>query len=398
MVKIKAIKAYRPKDPKLFTIPPYDVIDEETEKELKKNPYSSIHVILPDGKGEEIYINAENELNRLIKEELISREENPSIYVYRQQSMQFRQEGLIMGVSVKDYETGNIKKHEHTREKPLRDRIAHMNATEMNTGLVWNTYKWDNSIQKLLEKIKNSKPIVNFEKYGYRNILWKTDDEKIINELHDAFENKILYIADGHHRAAAAAAYKKKMIKENKGIITGKEKWNNFLVYAASDHQVRILPYNRVIKKLIQDKDNFLNRIRNRFEIEKMINEFLPEKEHEIGMFLENNWYKLNPKKTDFKNPADCLDASILQNFLLEPILGIQNVRKDQNIFFVGGITDPNQMKKYVTEKGNAIFFSLYPIQISQIEEIADNNGFMPPKSTWFDPKLLTGLIFNPLF
>ncbi|MBD3351134.1 MAG: DUF1015 family protein [Candidatus Lokiarchaeota archaeon] len=402
MVKIRGIQAFRPKDPEEFSIPPYDVIDEKMEKELKTNPRSSIHVILPEGEGDEIYANAKKEMQKLIDNEIIIQENKRSIYVYRQEALDgsFSQEGLIMGVSIADYKEGHIKKHEHTREKPLKDRTAHIQATKMNTGLVWTTYKANKSIRELIEEIKRQSPDTEFIKFGYKQIIWKTDAEDIISRLKEAFKSKELYIADGHHRAASAAEFQKYMLKNSSESdkANNDANWNYFMIYAASDEQVRILPYNRVVKQLSMPKNKFLGQIMENFNIEILAGKFIPEEKGNIGMFFDGKWYKLAPKKISETKREKRLDVSVLQDQLITPILGIEHIRKNDNIFFIGGISDPSDMESYVTDKGNTLFFSLYPVKMREIEEIADEGKFMPPKSTWFDPKLLSGLLFNPLF
>lgn len=401
MVKIKGIKAFRPVEPESFAIPPYDIIDEEWEKELKKNPRSSIHVILPDGEGQKVYENAEKEMQRLIDEEIIKQEDEPAIYLYRQEAKdeEFTQEGFIMGVSIKDYKEGRVKKHEHTREKPLKDRTAHISATRMNTGLVWTTYKPDSDIKQLKDKIKSDEPITEFIKFGYNNILWKCTHHETIQNLKQLFSDKPLYIADGHHRAASAAAYHDKMAKkvEMEGLDDDDANWRFFMVYAAADDQVRILPYNRVIRKLPLETDEFLDRIKDNFIVTKIEGNFKPSKKNEIGVFMNGSWYKLAPKTTDYGSTEKNLDVSIVQDLIIGPLLGIEDIRNDDNIFFVGGVRNPEEMAKYVTEKGNDMFLSLYPVKMTEIEDVADAGNVMPPKSTWFDPKLLSGLVFNPL-
>ncbi|MHA1729919.1 MAG: DUF1015 domain-containing protein [Promethearchaeota archaeon] len=398
MVKIRGIKAFRPVDVESFVIKPYDVISKEEEILLKKNPNSSIHLIIPDGKGKEVYENAAMEINRLISEKIIIQDNNQAIFVYRQESPDFSQEGIIFCVSLDDYEAGTIKRNENIREKPLKDRTAHINATKMNTGLVWTVYKKNETIQSIMEKIKNQDAIFDFNKYGYRHIGWKSEDPAVINEIQSAFRNVELYIADGHHRTSSAMAYRNQMKNKNKGTTTGNENWSFFMVYAASDHQIRILPYNRVIKKLNMNEKDFLNKISDNFIVEQTSGAFTPEKVHEIGMFMKDTWYKLTPRQQQFDNFSKSLDVSIILDYLINPILGINDIRKDENIFFVGGITDSIEMEKFITEKENAIFFSLYPTTIKDLEMISDTGEIMPPKSTWFDPKLLSGLLFNPLF
>jgi uncharacterized protein (DUF1015 family) len=375
---------------------PYDVVEKEEELELKKNPNSAVHIVLPDGTGDEIYKNAERELQKAKDKKLIKQDEHPAIYMYRQESPSFSHEGLLMGVSLDDYEKGNIKKHEHTREKPLKDRTAHIAATKMNTGLVWTVFKKNKRILSCMKQIKKSQPVMSFEKYGYRNIVWKTEDIGLIEELKNQFKSVNLYIADGHHRAASTEAFRQKMIAE-KGKGTGEENWDFLEVYAASDHQVRILPYNRVIRKLPMSNDEFMNKISEKFDVKKVEGVFAPKKKHEFGMFMGNSWYKLVPKGKDFGNAVQSLDVSILQNLVIDPILGIKDIRSSENIYFVGEMMKPLDMAKEVVQKGNAVFFSLYPIAMTDIELVADSNEVMPPKSTWFDPKLLSGLVMNPL-
>jgi uncharacterized protein (DUF1015 family) len=398
MVKLKPIRAFRPKDVKSFAIKPYDVIEKEEELELKKNPKSSIHVILPNGDGDEVYTNARKEMERLIDEEIIVQDKNPSIYIYRQESEDFGHEGIITGVDIRDYDEERIKIHEFTREKPLADRTAHVTATRMNTGLVWTAYKENKEIQKLITKAKRAKPVFDFDAYGYRNILWQITNLKLVKKFQNAFSDVPIYIADGHHRIASAAAYHKIRAKQAGKPYVENANWNYVMLYLASDHQVRILPYNRVIRELPMEANEFLKKLGENFSLEIVDGDFAPHQKHEIGMYLGNSWYKLTPLKEDFDNFIDELDVSILQNMILDPILGIKDIRKSDNIFFVGGVTNPAEMSSYVSEQGNAIFFSLYPVSMQDIEIVADQKGVMPPKSTWFDPKLLTGLVFNPLF
>jgi uncharacterized protein (DUF1015 family) len=398
MVKIRPIQGYRPQDVASFAIKPYDVIDKEEELELKKNPRSAIHVVLPEGEGELVYENAQKEIERLIDEEIIIQDKEPSIYIYRQETEEFGHEGIICGVDIRDYDEERIKIHEHTREKPLADRTAHITATRMNTGLVWNAYKENNAIQKLINKVKRSAPVVDFTAYGYRNLLWKVSKDKLIKKIQEAFSEMNLYIADGHHRIASAAAYQKNRAQQIGVPYVEKANWNYVMLYLASDHQVRILAYNRVIRKLPMESEEFLKKVGEHFTVEIVDGGYRPQQKRQIGMYLGNSWYRLVPNQKEFSSFIEGLDVSILQNKILNPILGIEDIRKSENIFFVGGVTDPDEMSKFITEDGNAVFFSLFPISMQDIEIVADQKGVMPPKSTWFDPKLLTGIIFNPLF
>ncbi len=397
MVKIAALQPYLPNNPVEFTTNPYDIIGKEEEQQLKQNPNSLIHLILPDGKGDEIYNNASIAYEKFKTTNFIMQEDTPSIYVYCQESAQFSQQGLIMGIALQDYEDGNIVKHEHTREKPLQDRTKHIVATNVASGLVWSVFRADREINKLIEQIKQKKPKFDFEKYGYRHLIWQNTDPNIINQLSNLFKDKKVYIADGHHRAASAAEYRKIQLKKATETDKSNAPWQYLLSYVASDDQILILPYNRVIKRLSDNGDKFLKRMEEIYKVKQVKKAFNPKKKHQLAMCIKGKWYNLIVKEKRFSSKRDSLDVAILQDKVLGPILGIYDIRADENIFFVGGIQDPNSLEKYMSEKGNDIFFNLYPVDIRDLEAISDAGGVMPPKSTWFDPKLLSGLVLHDL-
>jgi len=397
MVLISPLKPYIPINPEEFCTNPYDIISKEEEKELKRNSNSLIHLILPDGEADEIYQNAAKAYNNFKEKKIIEQEESPSIFIYRQESVNFSHQGLIIGVALQDYEDGNIVKHEHTREKPLKDRTNHIVSSNVAAGLVWTVFQANKKINTLIETIKKKVPKFNFEKYGYRHLLWQETDPKVIQKLKGLFKNEKIYIADGHHRAASAAEYRKIKLEKSDVDKNIKAPWQNLLSYVASDDQIRILPYNRVIRKLSIDEKDFLKRLEKNFELIPMKNAFNPEKKNEIAICIKGSWYKLLVKDEKFKTKRDSLDVAILQEYVLEPILEIKNPRSDENIFFVGGTQDPKEMEKYVTEKENDLFINLYPVDIRDLELIADKGGIMPPKSTWFDPKVLSGLVLHDL-
>jgi len=397
MVSIAPLKPYIPINPEEFCTNPYDIIGKEEEQELKKNIDSLIHLILPKGEGDEIYQNAAIAYSNFKEKKIIKKVEVPSVFVYRQESPQFNHQGLIMGVALQDYENGTIVKHEHTREKPLKDRTNHIVTSKVAAGLVWTVFQSNKKINELIEKIKKNQPKFDFEKYGYRHLIWQETDLKTIEELKGLFRNEKIYIADGHHRAASAAENRKLQLKKLNADKETEAPWQYLLSYIASDDQIRILPYNRVIKKLPIPGNGFLERLKNDFEIISMKNAFNPEKKNELAICLEGQWYKLVVKNKKFKTERDSLDVAILQDKILEPILGIKDPRSDENIFFVGGTKDPKEMEKYITEGGNDLFVNLYPVDIKDLELIADKGGVMPPKSTWFDPKVLSGLVLHDL-
>ncbi|MHA2287362.1 MAG: DUF1015 domain-containing protein [Promethearchaeota archaeon] len=397
MVRISALRPYYPNNPIEFTTNPYDVIGKVEEQELKQNVNSLVHLILPDGEGEEVYNNALTAYKNFKSSKLISREEKPSIYVYRQESPHFSQEGLIMGIALQDYEDNNIVKHEYTRVKPLKDRTKHITTSNVAAGLVWSVFRHDLEITKVIDQIKQKKPKFNFNKYGYHHLLWQETEPHVIARLSVLFKDKKVYIADGHHRAASAAEYRKIQMEKTNENETSNSPWQFLLSYVASDDQIRILPYNRVIKRLKDGKEDFLTRLGEIFYIKKVRKAFNPKRKNQIALCIKGNWYKLETKENTFDSRRDSLDVAILQDKVLGPILRIINIRTDDNIFFVGGLQDPNFMEDYTTEKGNDVFINLYPVDIKDLELIADSGGVMPPKSTWFDPKLLSGLLLHDL-
>ena len=379
MVEVKEFAGLRYPNPEIFCTKPYDVISEEEASQLRKNPESAIHIILPEENDK--YEKAKAAFQRF-RQKMV--QDEPSIYLYEEGNEEFKQRGFILCVSLRDYEEGRIKKHEETREKPLEDRIKHIEATKANTGLVWTIFKKNENIKAIMDEVMKEQPIIDFEKYGYRHRLWKISDDAIIQKIKDAFKSINLYIADGHHRIAAAWHYWKKH---------GDGEAKYVMIFAASDDEVRILPYNRVIRKI--EMDNFIDELKKEFHVEEM--DVIEEpKKHEIQMYYKGRWWKLLPKEIP-SSVVESLDVSILQNKILEPILGIKDVRKDPNIFFVGGNISRRDYEKIVDEKGNAAVFYLHPTSIEELEAVADAGKNMPPKSTWFDPKLLTGLVFHEL-
>jgi len=378
MVDVKEFAGLRPLHPETFCIKPYDVIGEQELAELRKNEESAIHMIVPSDDGDR-YLNAQRAFERLRKNMV---RDEPSMYLYEEANDEFRQRGFILGVSLADYEKGLIKKHEETREKPLHDRIKHIEALRAHTGLVWTVFRRNEKIKEVMNEIARDTPVFDFEKYGYRHRLWKVNDDAAIATIKSLFSDVPLYIADGHHRIAAAwHNWKKHGGKETKYAM----------IFAASDDEVRILPYNRVIRTL--DHTRFMDRLRQKMNVEPLTDLHKPQR-HEIQMYYGGTWWKLTPEHVP-EGTVDSLDVSILQKQVLEPVLGITDIRKDPSIFFVGGNVSRREYERLVDEEGNAAVFYLHPTSIDELEAIADAGENMPPKSTWFDPKLLTGLVFH---
>ncbi|MHA1744612.1 MAG: DUF1015 domain-containing protein [Promethearchaeota archaeon] len=397
MVKIAPIQPYLPKHPNNFCTNPYDVIGPAEETELKKHPESLIHLILPDGEGDEVYHNAKKALDHLRSTNTIHKASSPAIYVYRQESAEFSQQGFILGVSLQDYEDGNIVRHEHTRNKPLKDRTKHIATTHAATGLVWNVFLADKAINAIMEEIKSKNPVFDFQKYTYRHLLWEETDPQVIGRLSKLFAPIQIFIADGHHRAASANEYRKMKLQQG-AKTTDKRPWQNLLTYVASDDQVWILPYNRVIRKLPMTADDFLTKLEKVYTVVAAEGPFNPTAQHEVAICLKGTWYKLVVKDQFREAPSkrDKLDVAILQDQVLDPILGIKDPRSNKNLFFVGNVKyywNPDLMQtEFIDKQGNDLFINLFAVDIHDIEEIGGAGGVMPPKSTWFEPKVLSGL------
>lgn len=380
MVEVKPFNGIRPTDPPSFCIKPYDVIADEELRRLRQGD-SAIHVILPGGDGDEVYDNARRALREAMED--MTRDE-PSIYLYRESSEDFTQRGFILTASLGDYEEGRIKKHEETREKPLRDRVRHIEATAANTGLVWTVFRGKARLKQLMDQAARGQPVADFTKYGYRHTLWRISDSDAIRAIKDAFRDVPLYIADGHHRMRAAYEYSQRHDEKEAQYV---------MLFAASDDEMRILPYNRVIREI--DNDSFLEDIASTFEVSRLGQPDEPD-EHEIQLYYDGAWWQLLPREVPDDLVAS-LDVSILQEQLLEPVLGITDVRNDPTIFFEGGDLPRSHYERLVDWAGNAAVFYLHPTNIEDLEAVADAARNMPPKSTWFDPKLLTGLVFHSL-
>ncbi len=414
MPVIKPFKAFRPQ-PDLVTkvaSPPYDVLNSEEARQLvKNNPYSFLHVNKAeidlessvDHYDQRVYEKASENLNKLIKERVYLQDEKEKIYIYRQIMKGRAQTGLVVCVSIDDYLKGKIKKHENTREDKEKDRINHIDFTDANTGPVFITYKAKEEIKQVVNRwTKEKEPVYDFtSEDGITHTCWVIDDEQEIKRLIESFaEIDYFYIADGHHRAAAATKVGLKR-REQFEDYTGKEEFNYFLAVLFPHDELYIMDYNRVVADLAgNSEEEFIQKISEKFTIEKYRVEcpYRPEARHTFGMYLDNCWYKLTAKPGTFNEDdvVGSLDVSILQNNLLDPILGIKDPRTDQRIEFVGGIRGLEELEKRV-KVGMKVAFSLYPTSIEELMAVADAGRLMPPKSTWFEPKLRSGIFIHKL-
>lgn len=417
MAILKPFKAIRPVKELASKIAalPYDVMNSEEAREMVKgNPYSFLHVdraeinLDPsiDVHDKKVYENARDSLNKMIEDGQYIQEKMPCLYIYRQIMNGRAQTGIVFCASIDDYMNNVIKKHEFTRADKEKDRINHVDYCDANTGPIFLTYKEDQIASEIIEAwIENEskrKPIYNFtSEDGISHIVWIIDNDIIINEIIDLFkEIDYLYIADGHHRSASAVKVGLKRRAENPNY-TGDEEFNYFLAVAFPDNDLMVMDYNRVVKDLNGlTKDELIKNIEQNFDVAKSVNNesIKPNKKHTFGMYLENEWYLLEAKDETFneKDPIDSLDVAILQNNILTPILGIDDVRTSDRIDFIGGIRGIKELERRVNTDMK-IAFSMYPTEVSDIMNVADIGEVMPPKSTWFEPKLRSGLFVHKL-
>lgn len=412
MVKIKSFNAIRPKGEfaKYIAELPYDVVTYEEALEKGKNKYSFIHVdraeidldVNIDIYNKKVYEKARENLQNLIKSGVLIKDREPCIYIYSQIMNGKTQTGIVACFLIDDYLNNNIKKHEYTTKKKELDRINHIDYCDANTGPIFLTYKENGALKDIVNTCIQQKTIYDFESDdGVRHRCFKINDKTIIKSIIDNFSMiDTVYIADGHHRIASAVNVGLKRRGSNKNF-SGDEEFNYFLGVAFPCNELNILDYNRVVKDLNGlGYEEFLEKIKENFYVEKLLKDIKckPKEKGEFGMYLNGAWYRLRVKEEVTKelDIVNNLDVSILQNKILSPILGINNPRESERIEFVGGIKGLDKLEKMVKDNFK-VAFSMYPTSIKEIMEVADNNFIMPPKSTWFEPKLRSGLFIHSL-
>ena len=413
MANIKPFKGLRPvkKYASKIASPPYDVINsKEARKYVKNNPISFLHVVKPeidlpentDLYSDTVYQKGKENLNMLIEKGYLKRDENPSFYIYRQKMGNHVQTGVVAAASCEEYKKNIIKKHELTREDKEIDRAKHIETLNANTGPVFLTYRAKKQIDDIIEKLTDRKPEYDFtSEDGIQHTLFVISDPDEVSLIIDNFkEISTLYIADGHHRSAAAVRVMEKMKKADKKYSPEKE-YNYFLSVIFPHNQMYVMDYNRVVKDLNGNSEaEFLEKLSKIFQISEFSENrpYKPERKGEFGMYLDDKWYRLiikNEYITD--DPVESLDVSILQNNVLSPILGIENPRKDKRIDFIGGIRGLGELERLVNSKEYKVAFALYPTSLDDLLSVADAGKIMPPKSTWFEPKLRSGLVIHEL-
>ncbi len=405
MITIAPFNALRPEATfaKQVASRPYDVLNsKEAKVEAQGNPYSFLHITkseidLPedvDVHAQKVYDTAKENLDAFISRKVLFRESKPCYYIYQLVMNGKSQTGLVCGSSVNNYETGLIKKHEFTRPEKENDRINHIKTTGAQTGNVFLAYKNVEAIDSLIDNWKADRsPVYNFTADDeIQHTIWIVNDSTAIAQITALFKAHVpaSYIADGHHRAASAAKVRAVLGGDN-----APDGADYFLTTLFPSNQLYIMDYNRVVKDLNGfATEKFLDRIRTKFTVEKATEAVAPAALHLFGMYLNNQWYKLTAKENTYSNdPIGVLDVTILSNNLLDPILNIKDQRTDKRIDFVGGIRGLSELEARVNSGDMAVAFSLHPVTIQQLFDIADSGNVMPPKSTWFEPKLRDGLL-----
>jgi uncharacterized protein (DUF1015 family) len=388
--------------------PPYDVLNSQEAKALTADNNLSFlritkpEVDLPDGidlYSNEVYAKAKENFRFFIKEKILVQDQTKNFYIYKQVWRGHTQVGLVAGASCQDYQDDIIKKHEFTREDKEKDRMRHINTLNANTGPVFLTFKQRDEIDALVEKAMKKEPEYDFESNDVRHIFYVVDDPGLVTAIQHAYAKvDYLYVADGHHRSASATNVKIERQQQNPNH-TGNEEYNFFLSVIFPHNQMKILPYNRVVKDLCgMCKAEFFLKVSDKFSYEETDLK-VPQKSGHYCLYIDGKWYLLKAKEGSFdkNNAVASLDVAILQNNLLDPVLEIKNPRKDKRVDFVGGIRGTEELEKLVDSKEFKIAFSLYPTTIEQLFKVADAGQVMPPKSTWFEPKLKSGLVAHLL-
>ena len=404
MADIKAFKGFRPAKEYANRVasPPYDVLSEEEARAIfEENPHSFLQVIRSEVSlsknvnpySKEVYEQAKRNFNRLVEDGILIQDSSPCFYIYKQKMGLHQQSGIVAISSVQDYFKDIIKKHEFTRPEKEKDRTTHMKVTGIHSGPVFLTYPEVSSIDNMVKEICKGEPDYDFVlEDGIGHSLWVVRDEAIIEEIQFQFKENVpfTYIADGHHRAASSA---------NIGRDTfGAENPGYFLTVIFPANQLKIIDYNRVVKDLNGlDEKRFFKIISSNFEIEDSPIPCKPRHLHEFGMYVNNKWFKLIAKEGSFDSgdPVRKLDASILQENILSKVFGIKDPRTDDRIDFVGGIRGIDELERRVDSGEMRVAFSLFPVSIQQLIDIANSGKVMPPKSTWFEPKLRSGMVVH---
>ncbi len=406
-MKIKAFKGLRPAEGKADAIAslPYDVVNfAQACKEAEGKPLSFMRVVRSeleldpsiDPYSAPVYQHAKENFQKLVDGGHLVRESEPSMYLYRQQMGDHSQTGLVATFSAEDYDADVIKKHEKTRKAKEDDRYTLTRTLRVNTGPVFLTVKDGTLLDQIVEDKKDEDALFDFvADDGIRHSVWKISDAETLAKIVATFDAiPCAYVADGHHRSASNARCARDLKAEN-ASHTGDEDYNWFLSVVFPAGQLKILPYNRVVKDLAGlSKEQFLEAVSKACKLTKT-GEKAPQGSLKVSMYLDGEWYSLEFDNTDGLDAVSSLDVALLQDRVLAPILKIGDPRTDERIDFVGGIKGTDELEKLVNDGGFAVAFSMYPTTVAQLMAIADAGQIMPPKSTWFEPKLRSGLFVH---
>ncbi len=411
MAEIRPFAAYRPApglESRIAALP-YDVYNRrEAWEEVRKNPDSFLAIDRAetgfdnsvDTYAPEVYERAAALLRERIAEGSFVQDETPCYYLYEQVMNGRSQTGIVACAAIDDYLNNTIKKHENTRADKEQDRIRHVDTCNMQTGPIFLTYRKNEVLEGMIKEVRKNPAVCDFvSEDGITHRVWVIADEESIETIYDEFDRiSAIYIADGHHRCASAVKVGLKRREEHPGY-TGEEEFNFFLAVLFQADELRIMDYNRVVKDLNGlDTESFLRQVSECFCVTRLGKEpYRPVKKGTFGMYLEESWYRLEAKAEICSQDAvKGLDVSLLQDYLLGPVLGIQDPKTDRRIDFVGGIRGLEELERRVHTDMKAAF-SLYPTSIEELADVADAGKLMPPKSTWFEPKLRSGLFLHAI-
>ncbi|MFO7258130.1 MAG: DUF1015 family protein [Bacteroidota bacterium] len=412
-MNIRPFKGFRPipELAKAVASRPYDVLDsDEAREEAKGNPHSFLNVVKPeitlppdtDPYSPAVYEAARANFQKLVSSGVFRQDEKECLYLYELTMDGRTQDGIVACAAVDDYMEGRIKKHELTRPDKENDRKNHVRVAMMNAEPVFFAYHALEAVDALVANVKKDKPEYDFvADDGIQHRLWVISDQHVIDQIVAAFATlPATYVADGHHRTAAAALVGHDLRMENPNH-TGNEEYNYFLAVHFPDNQLHIMDYNRVVRDLNgHTASSFLKALEKSFEVgEPTTNAVRPSRLHEFSMYLEGKWYLLSakPGTYDDSDPIGVLDVTILSEQILKPLLNIQDLRTDKRIDFVGGIRGLGELQRRVDSGEMKVAFALYPVTMKQLMDIADSGNIMPPKTTWFEPKLRSGLVVHSL-
>ena len=413
MAILKAFKGIRPVKEKINLIAarPYDVLNKnEARKESEGNPYSYLHVTKPeidlpddvDQYAPEVYKKGAENFKKLLDDGIFVPDDKEYLYIYAQTMEGRTQYGIVGCAGVEDFMNNVILHHEKTLPSKVEERKNHIRASNVNYEPVFFTYPAVKEIDEIVASVVKEEPEYDFiTDEGFGHHFWVIRNQENINRIIELFaELPNVYIADGHHRTTSAALIGNDR-KENNPKHKGNEEYNFFLTVNFPDNQLHIIDYNRVVKDLNNNsEDEFFEKLKDKFIVEEKGEDiYKPINTHNFSMYFKGKWYSLTTKKGTFEenNPIGCLDVSIMSDNILNEILGIDDLRKSKRIDFVGGIRGLGELKHRVDNGEMAVAFALYPVSIAQLFDVADSGCIMPPKTTWFEPKLRSGLVVHSL-